>query len=238
RRFESPRKQGMFYAPDPGSKPISGIGGNVATNAGGMSTVKYGATKDNVLGVKVVLADGREVKLGGRTLKQAFGYDLTQLMIGSEGTLGIITEVIVKLLPIPLGTPVMGVAFFDNMTALAKAVIEPGVVNGDLDKEARKQGMFYAPDPGSKPISGIGGNVATNAGGMSTVKYGATKDNVLGVKVVLADGREVKLGGRTLKQAFGYDLTQLMIGSEGTLGIITEVIVKLLPIPLGTPPAG
>lgn len=79
------------------------------------------------------------------------------------------------------------------------AVVEPGVVNGDLDKEARKQGMFYAPDPGSKPISGIGGNVATNAGGMSTVKYGATKDNVLGVKVVLADGREVKLGGRTLK---------------------------------------
>ncbi|AOG32467.1 FAD-binding protein [Lactiplantibacillus plantarum] len=118
------------------------------------------------------------------------------------------------------------------------AVVEPGVVNGDLDKEARKQGMFYAPDPGSKPISGIGGNVATNAGGMSTVKYGATKDNVLGVKVVLADGREVKLGGRTLKQAFGYDLTQLMIGSEGTLGIITEVIVKLLPIPLGTPVMG
>ncbi|CAM3186475.1 FAD-binding oxidoreductase [Lactiplantibacillus plajomi] len=116
------RKQGMFYAPDPGSKPMSGIGGNVATNAGGMSTVKYGATKDNVLGVKVVLADGRELKLGGRTLKQAFGYDLTQLMVGSEGTLGVITEVTVKLMPIPLGTPVMGVAFFDNMTALAKAV--------------------------------------------------------------------------------------------------------------------
>ncbi|RRK10389.1 FAD-binding protein [Lactiplantibacillus garii] len=118
------------------------------------------------------------------------------------------------------------------------AVVEPGVINGDLDKEARKQGMFYAPDPGSKPISGIGGNVATNAGGMSTVKYGATKDNVLGVKVVLADGRELKLGGRTLKQAFGYDLTQLMVGSEGTLGIITEVTVKLLPIPLGTPVMG
>uniref|UniRef100_UPI002601DB28 FAD-binding oxidoreductase n=1 Tax=Companilactobacillus sp. TaxID=2767905 RepID=UPI002601DB28 len=118
------------------------------------------------------------------------------------------------------------------------AVVEPGVINGDLDKEARKQGMFYAPDPGSKPISGIGGNVNTNAGGMSTVKYGATKDNVLGVKVVLADGREIKLGGRTLKQAFGYDLTQLIVGSEGTLGIVTEVTVKLLPIPLGTPVMG
>ncbi|MCH4009154.1 FAD-binding oxidoreductase [Companilactobacillus sp.] len=118
------------------------------------------------------------------------------------------------------------------------AVVEPGVINGDLDKEVRKQGMFYAPDPGSKPISGIGGNVNTNAGGMSTVKYGATKDNVLGVKVVLADGREIKLGGRTLKQAFGYDLTQLIVGSEGTLGIVTEVTVKLLPIPLGTPVMG
>jgi len=115
----------------------------------------------------------------------------------------------------------------------AIAVVQPGVINGDLDQAARKQGLFYAPDPGSKPISSIGGNVSTNAGGMSTVRYGATKDNVLGLKAVLADGREITLGGRTLKQAFGYDLTQLFVGSEGTLGIIYEVTVKLLPIPLG-----
>ncbi len=113
------------------------------------------------------------------------------------------------------------------------AVVQPGVINGDLDQAARKRGLFYAPDPGSKPISSIGGNVSTNAGGMSTVRYGATKDNVLGLKAVLADGREIKLGGRTLKQAFGYDLTQLFVGSEGTLGIITEITVKLMPIPLG-----
>lgn len=112
------------------------------------------------------------------------------------------------------------------------AVVQPGVINNILDSAARKQGMFYAPDPGSKLISGIGGNVATNAGGMSTVKYGATKDNILGLKVVLADGREIKLGGKTWKQAFGYDLTQLFVGSEGTLGIITEITVKLLPIPM------
>ncbi len=87
-----------------------------------MSTVKYGATKDNILGMKVVLADGREIKLGGRTLKQAFGYNLTQLFVGSEGTLGIITEITVKLLPIPLGTPTMGIAFFDDMTKLAEGV--------------------------------------------------------------------------------------------------------------------
>lgn len=87
-----------------------------------MSTVRYGATKDNILGLKVVLADGREIKVGGRTLKQAFGYDLTQLFIGSEGTLGIVVEITVKLLPIPLGTPVMGMAFFPTMTQLAEAV--------------------------------------------------------------------------------------------------------------------
>lgn len=74
------------------------------------------------------------------------------------------------------------------------AVVQPGVINGDLDKAAREQGMFYAPDPGSKPISSIGGNVATNAGGMSSVKYGVTKDSILGLKVVLADGREIKVG--------------------------------------------
>lgn len=84
--------------------------------------MRYGATKDNILGLKVVLADGREIKVGGRTLKQAFGYDLTQLFIGSEGTLGIVVEITVKLLPIPLGTPVMGMAFFPTMTQLAEAV--------------------------------------------------------------------------------------------------------------------
>ncbi|WP_125768463.1 FAD-binding oxidoreductase [Lapidilactobacillus wuchangensis] len=118
------------------------------------------------------------------------------------------------------------------------AVVQPGVINNDLDQAARKQGLFYGPDPGSRLISSVGGNAATNAGGMSTVRFGATKDNVLGLKVVLADGRLVKVGGRTLKQAFGYDLTQLFVGSEGTLGIIYEITVKLLPIPLGTPTVG
>ncbi|MFL2029119.1 FAD-binding oxidoreductase [Loigolactobacillus zhaoyuanensis] len=118
------------------------------------------------------------------------------------------------------------------------AVVQPGVINQDLDNAAREVGMFYAPDPGSKPISAVGGNTATNAGGMSTVKYGATRDNVLGLKVILADGRELSLGHRTLKQAFGYNLTQLFVGSEGTLGVITEVTVKLMPIPLGQPITG
>lgn len=113
------------------------------------------------------------------------------------------------------------------------AVVQPGVVNGDLDAAARKEGYFYAPDPASRPYSGIGGNIATNAGGLSGVKYGSTRDNVLGLKVVLANGDIINVGGKTTKQAFGYDLTHLFIGSEGTLGIIVEATVKLLPLPLG-----
>ncbi|GLB47547.1 FAD-binding protein [Philodulcilactobacillus myokoensis] len=111
------------------------------------------------------------------------------------------------------------------------AVVQPGVINKHLNDEANKVGMLYGPDPASRPMSSIGGNVNTNAGGMSNLKYGSTKDSVLGLQVVLADGRILNLGGKTYKQAFGYDLTHLFVGSEGTLGIITKVTVKLFPIP-------
>ncbi|QDJ59612.1 FAD-binding protein [Weissella hellenica] len=118
------------------------------------------------------------------------------------------------------------------------AVVQPGVLNGDLDTQVRQVGYFYAPDPGSKPISSIGGNIATNAGGMSSLKYGTTKQSVLGLKVVLANGELLTLGGKTFKNNAAYDLTDLMIGSEGTLGIIVEATVRLLPIALGQPVTG
>ncbi|QLL70052.1 FAD-binding oxidoreductase [Lactobacillus sp. 3B(2020)] len=135
------------------------------------------------------------------------------------------------------GAVILSTAKMDQILELnqtdAYAVVQPGVINAKLDEAARKQGLFYAPDPASKPMSGIGGNIATNAGGLSGVRYGSTRDNVLGLKVVLADGRILKLGGKTTKQAFGYDLTQLFVGSEGTLGVIVEATVKLMPLPLG-----
>lgn len=118
------------------------------------------------------------------------------------------------------------------------AVVQPGVINGDLDKAARAVGYFYAPDPGSKLLSSIGGNVATNAGGMASLKYGTTKQAVLGLTVVLADGRVLKTGGHTLKNAATYQLTDLFIGSEGTLGIIVKITVRLLPMPLAKPLTG
>jgi glycolate oxidase len=115
------------------------------------------------------------------------------------------------------------------------AVVQPGVVNADLQKAAAEQRLMYAPDPASFEISTIGGNVATNAGGLRCVKYGVTRESVLGLDVVLADGRLLKTGRRTVKGVAGYDLTALFVGSEGTLGIVTSATVKLMPKPANDP---
>lgn len=114
------------------------------------------------------------------------------------------------------------------------AVTEPGVINDALRAAVAEHGLWYPPDPASSAISTIGGNVATNAGGICCVKYGVTRDYVLGMTVVLADGSVVELGRRTAKGVAGYDLTGLLVGSEGTLGIVVSVTVKLLPWPAVT----
>jgi glycolate oxidase len=113
------------------------------------------------------------------------------------------------------------------------ATVGPGVINAKLNKAAAPFGLFYAPDPASRDISSIGGNIATNAGGLRCLKYGATRQAVLGLEVVLADGAVVHTGGRMVKDVAGYDLTGLFIGSEGTLGIVTSATVQLTPIPEG-----
>jgi glycolate oxidase len=109
-------------------------------------------------------------------------------------------------------------------------VVEAGVINDTLRDAVAAHGLWYPPDPASYRISTIGGNAATNAGGICCVKYGVTRDYVLGMRVVLADGQAVSLGRRTTKGVTGYDLTALMVGSEGTLGIITELTLRLLPL--------
>ena len=111
------------------------------------------------------------------------------------------------------------------------ATVQPGALNAELKAAARAEGLWYPPDPSSFEISSIGGNLATNAGGLCCVKYGVTTDYVLGLEVVLADGRVVRLGGRTVKDVAGYDLKRLFVGSEGTLGIITEATLRLRPLP-------
>ncbi|HHV94434.1 MAG TPA: FAD-binding protein [Firmicutes bacterium] len=110
------------------------------------------------------------------------------------------------------------------------ATVEPGVILLDFQETVEKMGFLYAPDPGEKSAT-IGGNVATNAGGMRAVKYGVTRDHVTGLEVVLPNGDIIQLGGKVAKNSSGYSLLHLMIGSEGTLGIITKIIVKLLPLP-------
>jgi glycolate oxidase len=109
------------------------------------------------------------------------------------------------------------------------AVCQPGLFNAEVKKAAAEHGLWYPPDPSSFEICSIGGNIATNAGGLCCVKYGVTTDYVLGMQVVLADGTAVRLGGPRLKDVAGLSLTKLFVGSEGTLGVITEVTLRLLP---------
>lgn len=109
------------------------------------------------------------------------------------------------------------------------AIVQPGLLNAEVKASAAEHGLWYPPDPSSYEICSIGGNVATNAGGLCCVKYGVTTDYVLGMTVVLADGSAVKLGGPRLKDVAGLSLTKLFVGSEGTLGIVTEIVLRLLP---------
>lgn len=112
------------------------------------------------------------------------------------------------------------------------AVVEPGVLNGDLQDALMPHGLFWPPDPSSAALCSIGGNFATNAGGPRAVKYGATRDNVLGLVAVTGNGDIIRCGGPWTKDATGYDLTHLLIGSEGTLALIVEATLKLAPRPL------
>lgn len=115
----------------------------------------------------------------------------------------------------------------DNLTA----AVQPGVITLDLINDVEEKGLFYPPDPSSMKISTIGGNINENSGGLRGLKYGVTRDYVMGLEIVLANGDIIRTGGKLAKDVAGYDLTRLFTGSEGTLGIITEAILKLVPKP-------
>ncbi|MCG6881783.1 MAG: FAD-binding protein [Deltaproteobacteria bacterium] len=114
------------------------------------------------------------------------------------------------------------------------AVVQPGVIYATLEKALAPYGFFFPPDPASGKVSTLGGNVATNAGGLKGAKYGTTRDYVLGLQVVLPDGRVMRTGSKAMKSVSGYDLTRLFVGSEGTLGIVTEITLKINPRPTAT----
>jgi glycolate oxidase len=164
-----------------------------------------------------------------------------------SSTLRWATENAVPVVPRGAGTGLSGganaidgclVLSLERLTAIREvsakhqyAVVEAGVLNADLGRAAAAAGMFYPPDPGSFEISTIGGNLATNAGGMRCVKYGVTRDSALGLEVVLADGTVLNTGSGARKDVAGYDLTSLFIGSEGTLGVITSATLRIRPRP-------
>ena len=118
-------------------------------------------------------------------------------------------------------------------TKTLTATVGAGAINADIKAEAERCGLFYPPDPSSYRFSSIGGNVACDAGGLQCVKYGTTKQYVLGLEAVLPSGAILRTGGKCVKNVAGYDLTHLLVGSEGTLAVITECILKLLPLPEG-----
>jgi glycolate oxidase len=111
------------------------------------------------------------------------------------------------------------------------AVVQPGIINAALKSAVAEQGLFYPPDPASFEMCSIGGNLGTNAGGLCCVKYGQTRDSVLSLEVVMADGAVIRTGGKNVKDVAGYSLTHLFVGSQGTLAIITEATMKLRPAP-------
>lgn len=111
------------------------------------------------------------------------------------------------------------------------AIVEPGVITGQFHAAVEKLGLFYPPDPASMEFATIGGNIAENAGGMRAVKYGVTRNYVMGLEVVLPNGETIQTGSPCIKDVVGYDLTNLFVGSEGTLGTVTKAILKLIPLP-------
>jgi glycolate oxidase len=147
------------------------------------------------------------------------GTGLAGGAIGGEG------EIVLSLLAM---NEILEISVDDEL-----AVIQPGILNGDLNTALAPHGLWFAPDPASRAISTVGGNIATNAGGILCAKYGVTREAVLGLKIVLADGRLMALGHRTVKGVTGYDLTALLVGSEGTLGVIVEATLRLRPLPIG-----
>jgi glycolate oxidase len=199
---------------------------NVLTAMSDRITHSYDATQEKHLPDVVVYAASTEevsrvVKLANRLkmpiLPRGAGSGFTGGTLPVRGGIVLVLTKMDRIIDIDT----------ENLTA----EVEPGVVTAELQRRVEKLGLFYPPDPASKEFSTLGGNVAECAGGPRCVKYGVTKDYVLGLEVVTPTGDIIKTGGRTLKNVVGYDLTKLFVGSEGTLGIATKIILKLLPKP-------
>jgi len=214
-------------------------------------------SKDVIKQIKAIC--GEEHTSSSKEDLICYGYDATNLegpaeLVVFPGTAGEISEILklanqyqFPVVPRGMGTgmtggsvPIQGgvvvaMTRFNRVLEIDQknliAVVEPGVITGDFQKQIEALGFFYPPDPASLLYCTIGGNAAECAGGLRAVKYGVTKDYVLGLEVVLPTGEIINTGVRTVKGVVGYDLTKLFVGSEGTLGIITKIILRFIPLP-------
>ncbi|MEK7803911.1 MAG: FAD-linked oxidase C-terminal domain-containing protein [Deltaproteobacteria bacterium] len=213
------------------AKELNNIAGkeNITTSREDLICYSYDATNQKFLPDAVVFPKSAEeisliLKLANKeafpVIPRGAGSGFSGGSLPVEGGVVVSLERMNKILKIDT----------DNLVA----IVEPGVVTGDFQEEAEKLGLFYPPDPSSLKFCTIGGNIAECAGGPKAVKYGVTKDYVLGLEVVLPTGEIVNTGVQTAKGVVGYDLTKLMVGSEGTLGIVTKAVLKLLPLPEST----
>ncbi|MEW6183762.1 MAG: FAD-linked oxidase C-terminal domain-containing protein [Bacillota bacterium] len=202
-----------------------------------------------IVGTKWVLTDPAELTCYARDASVASGRPAAVVVPGSSAEVSAVlkaaAEASIPVTPRGAGTGLAGgaVPMEGIVLALTRlrglsvhkrdlvASVGAGVATQDLHAAAENEGLFYPPDPSSASVCTIGGNVATNAGGPHGFKYGVTRDYLLGLEVVLSDGTLIQTGGRTLKNAAGYSLTQLLCGSEGTLGVVTNALLRLIPLP-------
>lgn len=210
-------------------KALAGIVGDRFTLSDPESLACYGydSTPELESRPSVVLLPGSQAEVmrvlelchgsGVRVTPRGSGTNLSGGSISCDGGVVLQTSRMNRILEIDQ----------ENLTA----TVEPGVVTSALHREVEAQGLFYPPDPGSMNISTMGGNVAENSGGLRGLKYGVTANYVMGMQTVLADGALLKTGGKVVKDVAGYNLNQLLVSSEGTLGIFTEITVKLIPKP-------
>ena len=204
------------------------------------------------LGDEAVQTSPSPAYQGDRAVRAPHGTDfvlaLPHDVAGVQATLRLAQETGTAVVPRGAGTGLSGGAVptegaivlgLERLTRIREidpldevAVVEAGVITADLSTALAPHGFFYAPDPASATLSTIGGNIATNAGGLHCAKYGVTRESVLALEVVLADGTLLRTGHRSLKGVTGLDLTQLMIGSEGTLAVVTAATVRIRPLPV------
>lgn len=209
---------------------VSELGDAVSVEAARLQAVRTDKSGWVAEGMPLALVEATSVQQVQATMRIASEYRVpvvprgagTGLAGGANGTNGAIVLSVARM------NRILEIAPEDGL-----AVVEPGIINAALNEALAEHGLWFAPDPASKAISSVGGNIATNAGGLLCAKYGVTREAVLGLSVVLADGRLLETGHRTVKGVTGYDLTALFVGSEGTLGVIVGATVRVLPLPEG-----